>query len=117
VGVVSYRLSRPDVPARTEEPPMPRYLVERNFSDGLDISMTPKGSETVAIVVATNADLGVTWLHSYVSADRRKTYCVYDGPSPESVRRVAQQNQLPVRGIPEVPVLDPYFYLGANGGV
>jgi Protein of unknown function (DUF4242) len=52
----------------------------------------------------------VTWVHSYVSADKSTTFCVYDGPSPEAIRRVAELNQLPVDRITEVRVLDPYFY-------
>jgi hypothetical protein len=52
----------------------------------------------------------VTWVHSYVSADKRKTFCVYDAPSPEAVRRTAARNRLPVDRITEVRTLDPYFY-------
>ena len=93
---------------------MPRYLVERLFTDGLDISTNERGAQAVAAVVATNADHGVTWIHSYVSDDSRKTFCVYDGPSPEAIRRVAQRNGLPVEVITQVRVLDPYFYLGKD---
>lgn len=89
---------------------MPRYLVERTFPDGLDIPMDETGVDVVAGVVANNADQGVTWVHSYVSGDRRKTFCVYDGPTPEVIRSVAQRNGLPVDAITEVRVLDPYFY-------
>jgi hypothetical protein len=53
---------------------------------------------------------GVTWVHSYVSADKKKTFCIYDGPNPESIRRVATKNNLPADKITEVRVLDPYFY-------
>jgi hypothetical protein len=49
---------------------------------------------------------------SYVSAHNTKTFCVYDGPSPESVQRAAMANGLPVDSIAEVRVLDPYFYTG-----
>jgi hypothetical protein len=49
---------------------MPRYLVERTFTDGLDIPIDEIGAKTVAAVVATNAEGSVTWLHSYVSDDR-----------------------------------------------
>jgi Protein of unknown function (DUF4242) len=94
---------------------MPRYLVERTFPDGLNIPNDGVGRKAVASVVATNADLGVTWLHSYVAGENHKTFCIYDGPSPESIRQVAQRNGLPVDNITEVRVLDPYFY-SANGG-
>ena len=89
---------------------MARYLVERTFPDGLNIPNDAVGMKTVASVVATNADLGVTWVHSYVADRNRKTFCVYDGPSPESIRQVAQRNGLPIDNITEVRVLDPYFY-------
>jgi hypothetical protein len=54
---------------------------------------------------------GVTWVHSYVTQDKKKTFCVYDGPTPEAIRKVAERNGLPVDRISEVRVLDPYFYL------
>jgi len=52
----------------------------------------------------------VFWVHSYVSEDKKKTYCIYDGPTPEAIRRAATRNNLPVSQIVEVRVLDPYFY-------
>jgi hypothetical protein len=94
---------------------MPRYLVERTFVDGLDIPINDIGAKTVAAVVATNADQGVTWVNSYVADDHGKTFCVYDGPSPEAIREVAQRNGLPVDTVTEVRVLDPYFYRGEGG--
>jgi hypothetical protein len=89
---------------------MPRYVVERTFADGLMIPMTTQGAEICLNVVGNNAQDGVTWVHSYVTQDKRKTFCVYDGPSPEAIRTVAQRNSLPVDRITEVSVLDPYFY-------
>jgi hypothetical protein len=89
---------------------MPRYVIERTFPGGLRIPIDDAGRKTVATVVDTNAADGVTWLHSYVSDDLEKTYCVYDGMSPEAIRRVAERNGLPVDSITEVRVLDPYFY-------
>jgi len=88
---------------------MPRYLVERTFPDGLAISMTNEGAKACQGVIAINAEDGVTWVHSYVTPDRRQTYCIYDAPTPEAVRRVADKNKLPVDRITEVRVLDPYF--------
>ena len=61
-------------------------------------------------IVACNSDRNVTWLHSYVSRDQSHTFCVYDGPSPEAIRRTARSNGLPVSRIIEVSVLDPYAY-------
>jgi hypothetical protein len=60
--------------------------------------------------VSHNADVGVTWVHSYVSDDKTRTFCVYDGPDPEAIRTAAERNGLPVELITRVSVLDPYFY-------
>jgi uncharacterized protein DUF4242 len=89
---------------------MPRYLVERTFPDGLAIPLSEAGAQACQSVVAINAEQLVTWVHSYVTADRKHTFCVYDAPTPEAIRRVAEQNKLPVDRITEVRVLDPYFY-------
>ena len=89
---------------------MPRYLVERTFPDPLAIPTTEAGAQVCQTVVKTNAEELVTWVHSYVTPDKKKTFCIYDGPSPEAIRKVAQGNNLPVDKITEVSVLDPYFY-------
>jgi hypothetical protein len=90
---------------------MPRYIVERTFPDGLNIPVADDGAEACLAVVEANAREGVTWVHSYVSADKLTSYCVYDAPSPESIRKSAAVNVLPVDRITQVRVLDPYFYL------
>jgi len=90
---------------------MPRYMVERNFADGLHIPVNADGANACATVVDRNAEDGVTWVHSYVSDDKSRSYCVYDAPTPEAVRTTAQKNGLPVDKITEVRVLDPYFYV------
>ena len=89
---------------------MPRYVVQRTFPEGLQIPVTNGGAEQCQIVVERNAEEGVTWVHSYVSEDKRTTFCVYDAPNPEAIRRTAARNQLPVDQITRVQVLDPYFY-------
>ncbi len=90
---------------------MPRYLVERDFSDGLGLPANAEGAQFCQTVVGNNAMDGVTWVQSFVTADKKKTFCIYDGPSPEAIRRAAERSNLPVMGITEVRVLDPYFYL------
>jgi hypothetical protein len=89
---------------------MPRYVVERTFSDGIPVSAKVEGARLCLEVVDRNADEGVTWVTSYVSGDRRKAFCVYDAPGPEAIRKTAARNDLPVVRITEVRVLDPYFY-------
>jgi hypothetical protein len=89
---------------------MPRYIVEREFPDGLRIPVDETGANSCRAVVQSNLADQVTWVHSYVSADKTRTFCVYDGPSPEAIRRAASRSRLPVARITEVSVLDPYFY-------
>ena len=89
---------------------MPRYLVERTFPDGLRIPVNDEGAQVCGAVVGTNARSSVTWVHSYVSDDLRKTFCIYDGPTPDSIREAARNNNLPIDSITPVTVLDPYFY-------
>ena len=89
---------------------MPRYMIERTFPAGLEIPMSADGAAACLSVVDKNADVAVTWLHSYVTEDHQKTYCIYDGPNPEAIRKAAERNGLPVDRITLVSVLDPYFY-------
>ena len=93
---------------------MPRYMVEREFVNGLEIPIDDRGIQACLAVVDNNATEQVTWVHSYVGADKRKTFCIYDAPSPEAIRRTASRNKLPIERITEVRVLDPYFYLNTG---
>jgi hypothetical protein len=89
---------------------MTRYVVQRTFPDGLQIPVSEEGAAACLGVVAKNADVAVTWLHSYVSDDKKTSFCIYDGPDPEAIRSAAERNGLPVDRITQVSVLDPYFY-------
>ena len=91
---------------------MPRFVVERTFPEGLAVPATAEGAKVCQAVIQNNAEEQVTWLASYVSLDRTKTYCIYDGPGPDSIQRAATANGLPVDTITQVSVLDPYFYGG-----
>ena len=88
---------------------MPRYIVERTFPTGLHVPTDPDGAASCLTVVDNNSTDGVTWVHSYVSDDKAKSFCVYDAPNPEAIRATASLNALPVDRITEVRVLDPYF--------
>ena len=89
---------------------MPRYMVERTFPDGLNVPTNADGAQACLTIVGTNAGNGVTWVHSYVSADNTKTFCIYDGPDENAIRDAAQATGLPVDAVTKVSVLDPYFY-------
>jgi predicted amidohydrolase YtcJ len=89
---------------------VPRYLVRRTFPGGLAVLANEAGAEAFRRVVEMNARLGVTWVHSYVTRDKETSFCIYDGPDPEAIRRAAELNELPVDCVTEVSVLDPHFY-------
>lgn len=89
---------------------MPRFVIERTFPDGLHIPINAEGAATSAQVGRVNASEGVNWVHSYISGDKKRTYCVYDAPTPDAIRRAAAANGLPVDKVTEVSVLSPSFY-------
>ncbi len=91
---------------------MPRYIVERSFPDGFKVPLNSEGVEMCQRFVMNNEEDSVTWIHSYVSSDGRKTFCAYDAPTPEAIRRTAKRNGLSVDRITEIRVLNPYFYHG-----
>jgi hypothetical protein len=91
---------------------MPRFLVERTFPGGLAIPANLAGAEVWQLVVRRNADVGVTWLQSYVSADLASMVCVYEGPDGDAIRAAAARNRLPLDRLTRVTILDPHFYTG-----
>jgi hypothetical protein len=102
--------ARPGAASRRRDA-MPRYLIERHFPEGLGLAPDQPGRQTAATVIANNAQQGVTWVHSYVTPDKRHTFCIFDAPSPEAIRKAADHNGLPAERITEVRVLDPSFHL------
>ena len=76
---------------------MPRYVIERNFAEQLDL--TKEGVERVNLI---NDQEGVQWIFSFLSADKKKTYCLYDAPNPEAIRSAARRNNVPADAIIEI---------------
>lgn len=76
---------------------MPRYIIERNFADQLDL--TKDGVESVKRI---NAEEEVSWIFSFLSADKKKTYCLYEAANPEAIREAARRNGLPADVVIEV---------------
>ncbi|HMJ33007.1 MAG TPA: DUF4242 domain-containing protein [Baekduia sp.] len=81
---------------------MPLYVIERNFAVELDLS-----SEDVRLIDEINADEGVRWLFSFLSADRRRTYCLYEAPSSDAIVAAAQRANVPVDAVVEVGAAAP----------
>ena len=76
---------------------MPIFMVERNYAEELEPSM-----DIADGITRINAEEGVRWLYSFLSADKRKTYCLYEAPSPEAIRTAAARAGLPADVVVEV---------------
>ena len=82
---------------------MPMYVIERNFAEQLDPEQLDR--EGIKLV---NDDVGVRWLYSFLSADKKKTYCLYEAPNPEAIREAAARLGLPADVLVEVhEILQP----------
>ena len=79
-------------------------MVKRTFQGGWHIPADTEGAELCLAIGERNADERVTWLHSYVSDDRTKSFCVYEAPTPDAIPRSAAPNDLPVDVITQVRV-------------
>ena len=76
---------------------MPLFVIERTFADQLELT-----NDDVRLIEEVNADEGVRWLFSFLSADRRRTYCLYEAPSPEAIMAAAEKAGVPADEIVEV---------------
>ncbi|HUC09793.1 MAG TPA: DUF4242 domain-containing protein [Stellaceae bacterium] len=86
---------------------MPLFLIERNFAE-----VVQSDPETMAAIKEVNDEIGIQWLFSFLSADKRKTYCLYEAPNPEAIRAAAKRLGVPADTIVEVGTeLGPYAAL------
>ena len=76
---------------------MPLYMIERTFAKDVDLT-----GDDVRLIDEVNLDEDVRWLFSFLSADRRRTYCLYEAPSPEAVMTAARRSNLPADAVTEV---------------
>lgn len=76
---------------------MPLFVIERAFADQLSLT-----GDDVRLIEEINADEGVRWLFSFLSADRRRTYCLYEAPSAAEIIAAARRNNIPADAIVEV---------------
>jgi uncharacterized protein DUF4242 len=81
---------------------MALFLIERNFAEQLEVS-----KESADAIKLINRDVGVNWLFSFLSADKKKTYCLYEGPSAEAVREAARRANIPADVVIEVSQINP----------
>jgi len=85
---------------------MPTYVIERSFAEQLDLD-----GEDVRLIEAANAEEGVRWLFSFLSADRRRSYCLYEAPSPEAIIAAARRAGIPADKVVEVSRISAEMYV------
>ncbi len=84
---------------------MPMYVIERAFVEQLDLT-----SDDVRLIEEVNADEGVRWLFSFLSADRRRAYCLYEAPSPDMIVAAARRVGIPADSVVEVNRISADMY-------
>ena len=81
---------------------MPLYVIEREFAEQLELL-----NDDVRLIEEVNADEGVSWLFSFISADRLHTYCLYEAPSADAIVDAARRATVPADQIVEVSKFVP----------
>jgi hypothetical protein len=81
------------------------FLIERNFAEQLALTR-----EGVVQAAQVNADVGIQWLFSFLSADKKKSYCLYEAPSAEAIREAARRLNVPADAIIEVGEVRPEMF-------
>lgn len=76
---------------------MALFMIERNFAEALNAS-----KKDYKAVVEINDAAGVKWLYSFLSADKRKTYCLYEAESGDAIREAARRAGLPADIVIEI---------------
>ena len=81
---------------------MPLFMIERHYAEQLD-----PGLADIAEITRVNEDEEVRWLMSFLSADKRKTYCLYEAPNPEAIREAAARLGIPADVVVPVDQIGP----------
>ncbi len=81
---------------------MPLFIIERNFAEQLEV--TKNAADEIKRI---NDDSGVRWLYSFLSADKKKTYCLYEAPSADAIRAAAKLANLPADVVTPVTEVRP----------
>jgi hypothetical protein len=84
---------------------MPRFLIERNFAERLELT-----TEAAAAVKEINDQEGVRWVFSFLSPDKRKTYCLYEAPNADAIRAAARKLNIPADVVIEVEEVRPEMF-------
>ncbi|MBK5334163.1 MAG: DUF4242 domain-containing protein [Ilumatobacteraceae bacterium] len=81
---------------------MALFVIERNFVEQLD----PETLDYAGIRLV-NDDVGVQWIYSFLSADKKKTYCLYEAANSEAIIEAAARLGIPADVIVAVERIGP----------
>jgi hypothetical protein len=84
---------------------MPLFVIERHFAEQMEVTR-----ELASEITLINDEVGVQWLLSFLSSDRKKSYCLYEAPSPETIREAARRANIPADAIVEVSEIQPQMF-------
>jgi hypothetical protein len=84
---------------------MPLFLIERNFAEEVLLD-----DASVGEIKEVNDEIGIRWVYSFLSNDKRKTYCLYEAPSADAIRAAAERVGIPADVIIEVSQVRPEEY-------
>jgi len=85
---------------------VPLYVIERTFAEQLDLA-----GDDVRLIEEANANEGVRWLFSFLSADRRRSYCLYEAPSSDAILAAARRAGIPADEVVEVDRISADMYV------
>ena len=86
---------------------MPRFIIERNFAEKLEMAAWKEGNERIERI---NDEEGIKWIFSFLSADKRKTYCLYEAPNADAIRKAATRANIPADVITMVDEVSPAMF-------
>lgn len=86
---------------------MARFIIERNFAEKLELAAWKEGNDHIERI---NDEEGVQWIFSFLSADKRKTYCLYEAPHADAIRKAAERANIPADVITMVDEVNPAMF-------
>jgi len=85
---------------------MPLFVIERQFAEQIEVTR-----EMASEIKLINDDVGVQWLFSFLSSDRKKSYCLYEAPTAEAIREAARRANIPADVVIEVSEIRPEKFM------
>ena len=86
-----HRIAEPDLD------PWGLRVSPSHFAEQLEVN-----KEVASTIKQVNDELSLRWVFSFLSADKKKTYCLYEAPSAEAIREAARRLNIPADKIIEL---------------